>query len=195
MGIVEVPKLRRKRLRFIDDLARESLQGATHDWASRNRGTLGRGPAPVLSDSVHSLLASWAVAFFFPRGIRVYAAQDGRRVVPPPVEPLGRSARGTLRHDEWSSDGEGYTEDEYDEDETGARREEIYLPRRERELRRGERQRSRRRERRSREQEGLRRGRGGEAEWEVHFVYARPTLWTPGARPRTYGEPKVRLRR
>jgi hypothetical protein len=180
------------RLRFIDDLSREALTGATHDFTRKSN--LGRGPRPLLSDGVHSLLASWAVAFFAPRGIRVYAAQDGRRVVPPPIEPAGRSRRGYSRADEYSDDAESATsDDDWWSEEEEARREEMYLPRREREIRSRERSRIRRRERRRRNYETLGKRSGGE--WEVHFVCASPTIWQKGARPRTYGEPVIRARR
>ena len=191
------------RSRFIDDLARESLTGATHDFASRSRShsrrsrsrsqSTPRGPSPVLNDRVHSLLASWAVAFFAPRGIRVYAAQDGRRVIPTTLEPDSHSNSRSNRHghsraDEWSDE-----DSEWSESDTEARREDAYLPRREREVRSEERARERRRERRRRDLDSVQMAVRGE--WEVHFVMAEPTLWTPGARPRTYGEPTLRLRR
>lgn len=195
------------RARFVEDLARESITEATHDWAKRNKGVLGRGPRPVLTNSVHSLLLSWAVAFFAPRGIKVYAASDGKRVIPPPLDP-GSSRRGFSAANEWS-DSESDTldgESTY-EDESKARRDDMYLPRRERELRRDERARMRRRERRRRREEMERGGMNSRAgwsgvggnlsrgEWEVHFVCSTPTVWTPGARPRTYGEPVNRVRR
>ncbi|ORX34395.1 hypothetical protein BD324DRAFT_583336 [Kockovaella imperatae] len=189
--------------KFVNDLAREALQNAPHNWArgGRNEGTLGRGPAPVLSDAVHSLLASWAVAFFAPRGIRVYAAQDGKRVIPLPIDPSS-TKRGYSRPDEWSDeDGLSDEEDESDwaEEESRARRDDAYLPRREREVRRDERMRARRRDRRRRrdmEVESRRSSRRKDSgTWEVHFIAATPTIWVAGARPRTYGEPVVRLRR
>lgn len=31
--------------------------------------------------------------------------------------------------------------------------------------------------------------------WDIHFVPATPTIWQLGARPRTYGEPVVKLKR
>jgi hypothetical protein len=181
-------------MRFVDDLAKEALSGATHDFTRKSN--LGRGPKPVLSDGVHSLLTSWAVAFFAPRGIRVYAAQDGQRVVPPPLEPPGRYRRGYSRADQWSDDAESATSDDdsWWSEEEESRRNEMYLPRREGEIRSRERARLRRREKRRREYEGLGR-RKGEKEWEVHFVAATPTLWQRGARPRTYGEPVIRSRR
>ena len=194
------------RAKFIDDLAKESLTQVTHNWGAQNRRPLGRGPKPVLSDSVHSLLASWTVAFFAPRGVRVYAAQDGRRVIPPPLDP-GSTRRGLSRADEWSESSDSETlRGDSDEEERQARRDDMYLPRREREVRRSERSRMRRRDkRRMLDEEGRQgsswagggRGRAGrrDGDWEVHFVCATPTLWTPGARPRTYGEPAVRLRR
>lgn len=195
------------RARFIEDLARESVIEATHDWSKRNKGVLGKGPRPVLTDSVHSLLLSWAVAFFAPRGIKVYAASEGRRIIPPPLDPSS-SRRGFSAANEWSDtetstlDGESTYEDE-----ARARRDDMYLPRREQQLRRDERARMKRRDRRRRREEMERSGAmsrtgwsgvGGNAtrgEWEVHFVCATPTVWTPGARPRVYGEPKVRLKR
>jgi len=71
-----------------------------------------------------------------------------------------------------------------------ARRDDMYLPMREREMRRSERARERRRGRRRRSLESVRLvGRRGD--WGVHFVCAEPTIWTAGARPRTYGEPVV----
>ncbi|EIW68753.1 hypothetical protein TREMEDRAFT_63211 [Tremella mesenterica DSM 1558] len=179
--------------RFITDLSQEALHSAQHDWAGRNRNALGRGPRPVLTDGVHSLLASWAVAFFAPRGIRVYAAQNGQRVIPPPIEPL--SSRGISRASDYSS----ATSDE-EESESGwgeeneAKRRDMYLPRRERELRSRERARARRRERRRTMREEERRS-YGEGDWEVHFVHMTPTIWQAGARPRTYGEPVLRRRR
>lgn len=194
---------------------------------SRRNAPPSRGPIPVLSDTVHSLLASWAVAFFLPRGIRVYAAQDGKRVIPPPIEPLGKSRRGYSRADEYSDTAESASEDDdsdWWEDEEERRREDMYLPRRERGVRSSERMRERRRERRMDEFEankrkknrnggrmmrGLQagaggvyassgkssRGKSGGQGWEVHFVPSQPTLWQPGMRPRTYGEPAVRVRR
>ncbi|KAK1926418.1 hypothetical protein DB88DRAFT_164213 [Papiliotrema laurentii] len=193
--------------KFIEDLARESIQQATHDWSKRNKGVLGKGPRPVLTDAVHSLLLSWAVAFFAPRGIRVYAAADGKRIIPPPLDP-GSSRRGYSAANEWSdSESDTLDGDSTYEDESRARRDDMYLPRRERQIRRDERARMRRRERRRRREEMEREGGNSRAgwsgaggyqsggEWEVHFVCATPTVWTPGARPRTYGEPVVRVRR
>lgn len=82
-----------------------------------------------------------------------------------------------------------------EEEELEARRQDMYLPKRERNVRKSERERERRRTR-SRKREAVKRLRKmGEGEWEVHFVSATPTIWTPGARPRTYGEPVVRIRR
>ena len=199
------------RAKFIDDLAKESVTKATHNWQTRNRGVLGQGPQPVLSDIVHSLLLSWAVAFFAPRGIRVYAAADGKRIIPLPLDP-GSSRRGLSAADEWSdSDSDTLMDDEseWEEEERQARRHDMYLPRREREVRKSERARQRRREVRKRRERDVREGnmsRSGwsgvgdvraakRGEWEVHFVAATPTIWTPGARPRTYGEPTARLRR
>jgi len=195
------------RARFIEDLSRESITQATHDWAARNKGVLGKGPRPVLTDSVHSLLLSWAVAFFAPRGIKIYAASGGKRIIPPPLDP-GSSRRGFSAADEWSdSDSDTLAGDSSYEDESSARRNDMYLPRRERQIRRDERARLRRRERRGRRDEMERsgasdragwsgvEGRQARGEWEVHFVCAQPTLWQPGARPRTYGEPVVRRRR
>ena len=195
------------RAKFIEDLARESITEATHDWTARNKGVLGRGPRPVLTDAVHSLLLSWAVAFFAPRGVRVYAAADGKRIVPPPIDP-GSTRRGLSAADEWSDDDSDTLDGESAyEDERSARRHDMYLPRREREIRRDERARLRRREQRRRrevmEREGVnsRAGWSGvganltKGDWEVHFVCVQPTIWTPGARPRTYGEPVVRHRR
>ncbi|WVN84872.1 uncharacterized protein L203_100008 [Cryptococcus depauperatus CBS 7841] len=182
--------------RFIEDLSREALHGATHSLIRQARGEH-TGPDPVLSDAVHSLLASWAVAFFAPRGVRVYAAHEGKKVIPPPVEPLAYK-RGFSYASEWSdtessSDDFGFGSE--DDEERVARKADIYLPKREREIRRNERRRTRRRERRK----GLRDSelRNGErrGNWEIHFVPATPTIWQPGARPRTYGEPVVRLRR
>lgn len=211
------------RSRFISDLRREALTGASHgtyDYtaalhADPSRGAQrAKGPTPQLNDTVHSLLASWAVAFFLPRGIRVYAAQDGKRVVPPPIEPTGRNRRGYSRADEFSDTAESASEDddsEWWEDEEERRREDMYLPRRERGVRSAERMRERRMERRMREFEANKRkkrggggggrscagGKGGKKGegWEVHFVPSVPTLWQPGMRPRTYGEPVVRVRR
>lgn len=194
-------------MKFIEDLARESITQATHDWTARNKGVLGKGPRPVLTDSVQSLLLSWAVAFFAPRGIKVYAAAEGRRVIPPPMDP-GSSRRGFSAADEWSdSETETLDGESTYEDEQVARRADMYLPRREKVIRRNERARMRRRERRRRREEMERAGAQSRAgwsgvganltkgEWEVHFVCSTPTLWTPGARPRTYGEPVVRHRR
>jgi len=151
-----------------------------------------RGPMPILTDRVHSLLASWAVAFFSPRGINVYAAQNGHRVIPPPLE-LYSPRRGSSRPDAWSDEEDVFSDLDEDgvEEEEEVRRGDAYLPRMERERRRGERERERRRERRVREMVS---GRVTRGDWEVHFVAAVPTLWTPGARPRTYGEPVVSLR-
>ena len=199
------------RARFVEDLAREALQNAPHDWRHRDRNRLGgkgRGPEPVLSDGVHSLLASWAVAFFAPRGIRVYAAQDGKRVIPPPLDPASNS-RGYSRPDEFSDEESeldnfqmGDDDDDWLFEETQARRDDAYLSRRERELRKDERARIRRREKKkNRDLHVERAGRGitgrkvTRGDWEVHFVAQTPTVWVPGARPRTYGEPINRLRR
>ena len=195
------------RARFIVDLAREALTEVTHDFsastrtrtrtrtASHNRTSDGRTrePLPVLTDAVHSLLASWAVAYFASRGVRVYATQDGRRVVPPPLEPFS-SRQGSSRPDVWSDEEEEYEEEAQEEEEEEARRNDMYLPRLERDRRRGERARERRRERRLRDMESVSRGGRGRA-WEVCFECMTPTLWTPGARPRAYGEPALRLRR
>lgn len=117
---------------------------------------------------MHSLLASWAVAFFLPRGIRVYAAQDGKRVIPPPIEPHGRSRRGYSRADEFSDTAESASESDDSEwwsEEEQRRREDMWLPRRERNIRSKERMRERRMQKRLREFEAnknkyKRRGRG-----------------------------------
>ncbi len=179
-------------MKFIEDLSREAISGATHDWTQHKAP--GDGPAPVLSDGVHSLLASWAVAFFLPRGIRVYAAQDGLPIIPP---PLDHHRRGFSRADVYSSDDLSETdgasesdESRWSKEEREARRRDVYLPRRERALRSQERERERRRERRKHAQR-RRTGKRG-VEWEVHFVSCTPTIWQPGARPRTYGEPMRR---
>ncbi|WVQ84010.1 hypothetical protein IAT38_006155 [Cryptococcus sp. DSM 104549] len=183
-------------IKFIEDLSREALTGARHSFARQARGDHS-GPDPVLSEGVHSLLASWAAAFFAPRGIRVYAAQDGRKVIPPPIEPPPNK-RGFSYASEWSDeessdDDFGYGSE--DEEERVARKDDMYLPRREREIRRNERARIRRRERRRQMREAEVQGGEKRGGWEVHFVPATPTIWVPGARPRTYGEPVVRLRR
>ena len=137
----------------------------------------------------------------------MYAASDGKRILPPPLDP-GSSRRGFSAADEWSdSDSDTLAGDSMYEDESSARRNDMYLHRREREIRRDERARLRRRERRRRRDEMERSGASGRAgwsgvaanqtrgEWEVHFVCAAPTVWQPGARPRTYGEPVVRHKR
>ena len=207
------------RARFIDDLAREALSSAFHDWFSTHTHSISHsrshrsrslsrvrtsrqtpsaripGPLPILTDSVHALLASWSVAYFAPRGIRIYAALDGRRVIPPPLE-LDASRHGSSRPDEWSDEGSEWSEEdeeEEEEDELMSRRQDMYLPRRERDMRRDERARERRRNRRRRDFENERTV-GIRGDWEVHFVCATPTIWTPGARPRTYGEPVLRSR-
>ncbi|WVR04437.1 hypothetical protein IAU60_001440 [Kwoniella sp. DSM 27419] len=182
--------------KFIEDLCREALHGAQHLLTRQVRGVAGLGPEPILSEAVHSLLASWAVAFFAPRGIKVYAAQDGHRVLPTPIEPLP-TGRGLSHASEWSDAGSDDW-DEYgisDEEEMHARRHDMYLPRRERDIRKSERDRVRRRERRRRIREAeVRRGER-RGDWEIHFVCATPTVWQPGARPRTYGEPALKLKR
>jgi hypothetical protein len=167
---------------------------------------------PVLTDGVHSLLASWAVAFFAPRGIRVYAAQDGKRAIPPPIESHNRALRGYSRADEFSDDAlseSGSDEEDWYEDEQAMRRNDMYLPRMERHHRSRERMRERRMQKRLKKHEKMRLGRGkgtgsGGAkgslgwkggEWEVHFVPMQKTLWAPGMRPRTYGEPVNKIKR
>ncbi|WVQ97827.1 hypothetical protein IAU59_004942 [Kwoniella sp. CBS 9459] len=203
-------------MKFIEDLSREALHGAQHALSRQVRGGQGMGPDPILSESVHSLLASWAVAFFAPRGIKVYAAQDGRKVLPPPVEPLP-TKRGFSHAEEWSDAGSVEDEaDEYryahsswrneagfgfgddsdaEEQERQARRMDMYLPRRERDFRKSERDRTRRRERRRRLRDAEIKKSERRGDWEIHFVCATPTVWQQGARPRTYGEPVVRLKR
>jgi hypothetical protein len=69
----------------------------------------------------------------------------------------------------------------------------MYLGRTERSFRAKERKVKRRRERRQRYMQKYVRRDG--REWEVHFVPGDPTVWAAGARPRTYGEPKMRLSR
>ncbi|ORY26862.1 hypothetical protein BCR39DRAFT_497755 [Naematelia encephala] len=184
--------------RFINDLSTEALQSARHDWISRRPTIPGRGPNPSLSDAVHALIASWAVAFFAPRGIKIYAASGGSRVIPRPVEPPLASKRGHDRADEWS-DASSTLDDDDDEirQEMEDRRADAHYPRVERIWRQNERERERRRARKRRGNERLLGGArpGADGDWEVCFVHSTPTLWTPGARPRTYGEPVVRLRR
>ena len=119
----------------------------------------------------------------------MYAAQDGRRVIPPPLEPY------SSRADEYSDEEEEYLNGEDgDEEESTARRDDAYLPRMERDRRRAERARDRRRGRRERAMVSVS-SLGRRMEWEVHFVCTTPTLWTPGARPRVYGDPVVTPRR
>lgn len=181
------------RARFIEDLCSEALRSAYH---TTNRGVnapgFGRGPSPLLSDRVHTLLASWAVAFFNPRGIKLYAVQDGRKAIPPPIEPP------SLRHQyaaasDYSTDSESEADPDDLFEEHENKRKDIYLPRLERDLRKRERARERRRSKRARRKGEVMRERDGE--WEVHFVCMNPTIWQPGARPRTYGEPVMRLKR
>jgi hypothetical protein len=182
------------RERFIQDLCSEAVRSGHHDpRRGVNAPQFGKGPTPLLSDTVHTLLASWAVAFFNPRGIRIYAAQDGRKAIPPPIEPP------SLRHQyaaasDYSSDTDS-SEADPDEwvEEYERKRRDMYLPRLERELRQRERARERRRGKRSRRKGEVMREREGD--WEVHFTCMTPTIWQPGARPRTYGEPMMRLKR
>jgi hypothetical protein len=157
---------------------------------------------PTLTDGVHSLLASWAVAFFTPRGVRVYAAQDGRRVIPPPIETHNRALRGYSRPDEFSDDAlsESDSDDsEWWDDEQEMRRHDMYLPRMERHHRSRQRMRERRMQRRLRGHEEMRKGKGSfgwnGGDWDIHFVPCQRTLWEPGMRPRVYGEPSVRVGR
>ncbi|ODO03117.1 hypothetical protein I350_05962 [Cryptococcus amylolentus CBS 6273] len=183
-------------MKFIEDLAREALSGARHSLMRQARGEH-TGPDPLLSESVQSLLASWAVAFFAPRGIRVYAAKNGTKVVPPPIDPPGQ--RGYTLPSEWSDDDLS-SEDDFGygsefEEETEARKADMHLPKREREVRKNERLRIRRRERRRTFRLSEVKGTEVRGGWEVHFIPATPTLWQPGMRPQVYGEPKARLRR
>lgn len=185
------------RMKFIEDLSREALHGASHSLTRQARGEH-TGPDPLLSEAVHSLLASWAVAFFAPRGIRVYAAQNGKKIIPPPIEPP-HSKRGYSHASEWS-DNESASDDDFgygseDDEEREARKSDMYLPKREREIRRSERIRMRKWERRRRMRESELKNGEYRAAWEIHFVPATPTIWQRGARPRTYGEPVVRLKR
>lgn len=182
------------RTKFLNDLRREALSTSV---PLKARQDFGKGPEPILSETVHSLLASWAVAFFSPRGISVYAARRGKRVVPPPVEPPSRFLRGYSRADEYSDDA--LSEDSGDEswwsEENEHRAEDAYLPRREREIRSRERVRAYRQKRRERKYDRIGAGKPKDGDWEVHFVCMTPTLWQPNARPRTYGEPWVLSRR
>lgn len=180
------------RARFIEDLAREAMQSARYTTRGVNERGFGRGPSPVLSDRVHTLLASWAVAFFAPRGIKIYAAQDGRRVIPPPIEPANLRHQYSAASD-YSTDTDSDADPDDFSDEFSAKRRDMYLPRQEREWRKKERARDRRRSKRARRKGEVMRDREGD--WEVHFVCMTPTLWQPGARPRTYGEPVMRLKR
>lgn len=124
--------------------------------------------------------------------------RTARKVIPPPIEPP-HSKRGYSHASEWSDD-ETASDDDFgygseDDEERQARKGDMYLPKREREIRRSERIRMKKRERRRRMRESeLKNGENREA-WEIHFVPATPTIWQPGARPRTYGEPVVRLKR
>ncbi|KIR29707.1 hypothetical protein I309_01192 [Cryptococcus deuterogattii LA55] len=184
-------------MKFIEDLSREALHGASHSLTRQARGEH-TGPDPLLSEAVHSLLASWAVAFFAPRGIRVYAAQNGKKIIPPPIEPP-HSKRGYSHASEWS-DNESASDDDFgygseDDEEREARKSDMYLPKREREIRRSERIRMRKWERRRRMRESELKNGEYRGAWEIHFVPATPTIWQRGARPRTYGEPVVRLKR
>ena len=197
------------RGRFIDDLRREALAALhdpddyTHRKQPKSAPGAPKGPMPILTDGVHSLLASWHVAFFAPRGIRLYAAQDGKRAIPPPIESHNRALRGYSRADEFSDDAlseDGSDEEEWWEDEEEVRRNDMYLPRMERHHRSRERMRERRMQRRLKKHEKMRLGKNGSmgwkgGEWEVHFVPMSRTLWAPGMRPRTYGEPVVKLKR
>lgn len=177
---------------FIDGLSKEALTGAKHDWSRRSRDASAHrgGPQPQLSDAVHSLLSAWLVSYFAPRGIFIYAAKQGRRVPPPPLDRRMRHGVAVSRASEYSSS----SEDDHSSDDTVRRRDDMYLPRRERDLRRRQRERERRRERRlldrDRQEEdwGRRRSRDAEGEWEVHFSYREPTVWQPGAKARAYGE-------
>jgi hypothetical protein len=74
------------------------------------------------------------------------------------------------------SDDDGGGSDTLDDEESEARKGDIYLPRREREIRKNERARIRRREKRRREivEE---RGRGGRDDWEVHFISGKYPLF------------------
>ncbi|KAL7424408.1 hypothetical protein Q5752_000090 [Cryptotrichosporon argae] len=189
--------------RFISDLSKEAITGAQHDFAARSLsvsrgGSSGAdGPRPVLSEAVHTLLASWAVAFFLPRGIRMHAAQNGQRVIPPSLDHdrSGKSRAWDYSSDDDSSPGDASELDALsDDEEEQARRNDMYLPRRERAYRARERERERRRRRRRRFNEERLRKKGA-GEWEVHFASATPTVWQPGLRPRTYGEPVIRARR
>ncbi|WWD00322.1 hypothetical protein V866_007233 [Kwoniella sp. B9012] len=188
--------------RFIDDLSKEALTNARHPLHLHARGGRGMGPEPVLSEAVHSLLASWAVAFFSPRGIKIYAASEesNERILPPPIEPPPLK-RGYSHADEWS-DEEYSSNDEYnfddlseDEEERYQRKKDMYLPRIERQWRKDERLIKRRREKRRRLREGELRLSRVVGNWEIHFICSTPTIWQQGARPRGYGEPVIRLRR
>nr|XP_019047448.1 hypothetical protein I302_04061 [Kwoniella bestiolae CBS 10118]OCF26378.1 hypothetical protein I302_04061 [Kwoniella bestiolae CBS 10118] len=188
--------------RFIDDLSKEALANARHPLHLHARGGRRLGPEPVLSEAVHSLLASWAVAFFSPRGIKIYAASEEKneRILPPPIEPPPLK-RGYSHADEWS-DEEYSSNNEYafddlseDEEEGHQRKRDMYLPRIERQWRKDERKVKRRREKRRRMREGELRGSRIVGDWEIHFICSTPTIWQQGARPRGYGEPVIRLRR
>jgi hypothetical protein len=176
---------------FIDDLSKEALSGARHNWSrSSNADGHRGGPQPQLTDGVHSLLSAWLVSFFAPRGVYVYAAKEGRRVPPPPLDRRMRHGVAQSRASDFSSSDD----DDYSSDNTYKRRDDMYLPRRERDLRRRQREKERRRERRMRDRDreeeewSRRRSSDAEGDWEVHFSYREPTVWQQDAKARAYGE-------
>ncbi|WWC59202.1 uncharacterized protein I303_101752 [Kwoniella dejecticola CBS 10117] len=208
--------------RFIEDLTKEALQTARHPLHLHARGGRGTGPEPVFTEVIHSLLASWAVAFFSPRGIKIYAVStmDGERILPAPIEPP--MSKNGYRHAEEFSDEEsdyddyiphhnhrytgyspsnsrdlyGFEDLSEEEEEREAQKRNMYLPRIERQYRKSEREIIKRREKRRNRREGelkLMNKRIGN--WEIHFVCSTPTIWQKGARPRGYGEPVIRLTR
>ncbi|WWC67693.1 uncharacterized protein I206_101605 [Kwoniella pini CBS 10737] len=205
--------------KFINDLSKEAIKknynNSLNSSTSTTTTTYLKGlkfknnkKEPILNEIIHSLLASWSVGFFQPRGIKIIlvSSLNNKRILQNSIEPITQ-INGYRNAEEFSdeeSDFEQYNEfnnlsNDSEEEEKEKEMEELYLPRIERKFRKEERNLIKRRLKKKQNLNNiLNNNKNNQTKignWEIHFICTTPTIWQKGARPRGYGEPVIRLTR
>ncbi len=159
---------------FLQSLATEAFRYASSS-ADSNLQSYDQ-EQPRLTSDVHALISGWNVGFFGPRSVRCFPAKNGKRIYPGLANGRDRAAM-TL---DKSSSISSYSSD--DEDDELPR---VHQSARERRHLR-EQRRQRRRERK--EAAEFEREATEVGDWQIRFTWCEPLRWTPGTKPRQYGD-------
>lgn len=160
---------------FLESIATEAFRYASSSADSRLDTS--DQDQPRLTTDVHALISAWNVGFFGPRSVLCFPAKNGKRIYPGLANGRDRAA---MTLDKSSSISSFSSDEESDGD----------LPRRHQSARerRHLREQRRRRQRERKEAAAFEREATEVGDWELRFTWCEPLRWTPGAKPRQYGD-------